>query len=342
MAVCRISISCVALLYFCPGICAEQYERNERPAACDQYDKIDIPDADLPTQEDRAALASCKSEDLYFGFDHPAEPATARKCAYLEREREKLDPRTAMQMVFGGPGLLTMIYANGKGATRNFDLALKFSCEVDGAAAENAHRFRHLLELKNGHWTGDDFNLCDDATSGFMQGWCADLQERFEKVKREQRISEITARWTADEMRAFEKLEKAANGYFQASSQNEVDLSGTGRAAFEIEAEAALNDRFVAALERFEKGEFPGFTASDFSKTDAALNSTYGKIQSAPTDTIGPGTVTRQGIREAESAWLVYREAWVNFASVKYPKVPPEAWRAWLTTERLKSLQGLS
>jgi hypothetical protein len=41
--------------------------------------------------------------------------------------------------------LLTMIYANGKGAARNFDLALKFACEVDGAPAENGYRLEHLL-----------------------------------------------------------------------------------------------------------------------------------------------------------------------------------------------------
>ena len=52
------------------------------------------------------------------------------------------------------------------------------------ARAENYGRFNHPLKLKAEHWKGDNFNLCDDATSGFMQGWCADLQERFDRVER--------------------------------------------------------------------------------------------------------------------------------------------------------------
>jgi len=175
-----------------------------------------------------------------------------------------------------------------------------------------------------------------------MQGWCADLQERFEKAKRERRLSEITANWTAAEKTAFRKLEKATAECFAASSQNEVDRSGTGRAAFEIEAEASLNDAFVGAVQRFEKGEFPNFTASDFSNADAALNSIYDKIASDLNSTIGATTIVPQGVRDAERAWLRYREARVKFPSVKLPKVPAESWTTWLTKERLRALQGLS
>src|SRR5271156_5616496 len=171
---------------------AQQYQRNnEPPATCGQYDKIQVPVADVPTAQDRQALASCNSEDLYFGFNHPADPVKGRKCAYIEREKGVPD------IVFGSAGLLTMIYANGKGAARNFDLALKFACEVDGAAAENDSRFEHLLQLQKEHWKGDSFDLCDDATSGFMQGECAELREKFDRTERGGKLDEITSRWNA-------------------------------------------------------------------------------------------------------------------------------------------------
>jgi uncharacterized protein YecT (DUF1311 family) len=319
--------------------CAQQHQRNnQRPPACDQYDKVPVPVADLPTLKDRQVLASCNSQDLYFGFDHPADPVKARKCAYIERETGKGVPET----VFGAAGLLTMIYANGKGAARNFDLALKFACEIDGALAENDYRFKHLLKLKKEHWSGDNFNLCDDATSGFMQGFCAGLQEDFDHAERTRKLSAMTVKWTPAEQTAFRELQKAASAYFEASSRNEVDLSGTGRAAFEIEAEASLNDDFVAAVERFEKGQLPKFMPSDFSKSDAELNSIYSKIQADPHNTVELSTVTPQGIQIAERAWLRYREAWVKFSQLKYPGVTPDSWRTLLTRERIKVLKSLT
>jgi uncharacterized protein YecT (DUF1311 family) len=198
------------------------------------------------------------------------------------------------------------------------------------------------LKLKKEHWSGDNFNLCDDATSGFMQGFCAGLQEDFDHAERTRKLSAMTVKWTPAEQTAFRELQKAASAYFEASSRNEVDLSGTGRAAFEIEAEASLNDDFVAAVERFEKGQLPKFMPSDFSKSDAELNSIYSKIQADPHNTVELSTVTPQGIQIAERAWLRYREAWVKFSQLKYPGVTPDSWRTLLTRERIKVLKSLT
>jgi formylmethanofuran dehydrogenase subunit E/uncharacterized protein YecT (DUF1311 family) len=326
------------LLSLSSVVLADQQQRNnERPSACDSYDKVQVPVADLPTQLDRMSLSSCNSEDLYFGFGQPAAALDARKCAYIEREQSDV----SQERVFGGSGLLTMIYANGKGAARNFDLALKFACEVDGAPAENSYRLEHLLKLKEQRWTGDNFNLCDDATSGYMQGFCAALQEKFDRTAREERLDEITSRWKPHEKEAFSRLQQAAKTFFEASSRNEVDLSGTGRAAFEIEAEAALNDEFVAAIQHFERGQLPRFSSSDFIGADNELNSVYSKIQAEP-DSAVIGTVTATGIKTAQRAWLSYREAWVKFGQVKYPEVTPDSWRTWLTQDRVKMLKDLT
>jgi formylmethanofuran dehydrogenase subunit E/uncharacterized protein YecT (DUF1311 family) len=329
------------LLFSLSSVSFAQFHQREilHPEACDQYEKLQVPAPDLPTAEEGKALASCNAEELYFGFGHPADPETARKCAYMEREKYK-DTR---EPIFGGSGLLTMIYANGNGAARNLDLALKFACEVDGAPAENIGRIEHLLKLKNANWTGNDFHLCDDITSGFMQGQCARLQEEFAKTERSKKLDQITAQWSPSEKNAFQELQQAAKAFFYASSRNEVDLSGTARGAFVVEAEADLNNDFVAAIERFEKGQFPKFSAADFSKTDAELNSVYAKIQSDPKKNIYEGsTVTPRGVRTAERAWLSYREAWVKFGQLKYPSVSPESWRAWLTQERIKMLKSLT
>jgi len=291
--------------------------------------------ADLPTEADRQALASCKSENLYFGFDSPADPVKARKCAYIERENRT----DATDKVFGASGLLTMIYANGKGASRDFDLALRFACEVEGAEAENSGRFDHLLKLKRDHWTGEDFSLCDDATSGFMDGWCAHIQERFDQVQHQRKLDGILGKWSPADRQGFVELQRSATKFFGASSRNEVDLSGTSRGAFEIGAAASLNDSFVAALESFEKGRLPKFTTAEFRFADAKLNVVYAAIQSTKHDPHMAGTVTPEGIKLAQRAWLAYREAWVQFGSRKYPSVTGDSWRTWLTRERIEMLQ---
>ncbi|MDQ2842835.1 MAG: hypothetical protein M3Y72_17710 [Acidobacteriota bacterium] len=72
-----------------------------------------------------SALSACNSEALYYGFDKPPNFAAALQCAYYERAH----PRPSEGNPFYGPGVLSMIYANGKGAERDYRLAIRFSCE---------------------------------------------------------------------------------------------------------------------------------------------------------------------------------------------------------------------
>jgi uncharacterized protein YecT (DUF1311 family) len=336
-----LPVSCVALAFLLLSLSsvafAQQQRANERPAACDNFAKVQVPTADLPTPEERKALASCNSYDLYFGFDHPADPVKARKCAYLEREPGTVT--TNPNPVFSGAGLLTMIYANGKGAARNFDLALKFACESDGT---EDIRVEHLLKLKDENWTGDDFDLCDDQSTTLTMNWCVNQGSDEGQPVRAAEASAITEKWTAAEKTAFRELQKAATASFEASTQNEVDLSGTIRTVSMFVVDISLNNDFLAALQRFEKGQLPKFTALEFSKVDAELNSLYSKLQSDPKNSAYEyTTLTPEGVKIAQRAWLRYREAWVKFGHVKYPSVTPESWRTWLTQERVEILKDL-
>jgi uncharacterized protein YecT (DUF1311 family) len=104
----------------------------------------------------------------------------------------------------------------------------------------------------------------------------------------------------------------------------------------------SLNNDFLAALQRFEKGQLPKFTALEFSKVDAELNSLYSKLQSDPKNSAYEyTTLTPEGVKIAQRAWLRYREAWVKFGHVKYPSVTPESWRTWLMQERVEILKDL-
>ena len=328
-----LPVSCVALAFLLLSFSSvafgqQQQPNNERRTTCDKFEEVQEPASDLPTPEERKALASCNSEYLYFGIDHPADPVKARKCAYIEREADKGMP----EVVFGAAGMLTMIYANGKGAARNFDLALKFACEFDGT---EDIRVEHLLKLKDKNWTGDDFSLCDDQLgSAYWLRACLKPQWDKEQAVRTHEVSAITKKWTAAEKTAFRELQKTATASFDASALNEVDQSEIGRSIDFESVETSLNDGFVAALQQFEAGQLPKFTALEFSKVDAELNSIYTKLQS------DESTLNPEGIKIAQRAWLRYREAWVKFGHLKYPSVTPESWRTWLTQDRVEDLKN--
>jgi len=308
---------------------------------CRKYEQIRLPAQDLPTAADRVGLAKCDSEHLYFGFDRKPDPVRARKCAYLDREKGSDDRRDC---VFCGSGLLTMIYANGKGAARNLNLAVKFSCEIDGAPAENYGRLDHLKRLEQEKWSGDNFSLCDDATSGFMQGWCANLDDEFDKVRRRRDASNLESKWTPAQKKAFADLQRVAYDFFNATSRWEEDTTGTGRAAFEIESESEQQHAFLQSIASFEKGKLPRFSSADFKLADGELNSVYQQVQNVRLPSFmstDQGFVTPEGIKKVERKWLLYREAWVTFGAAKYPAVSSDAWRTWATQQRTKQLRDL-
>ena len=119
--------------------------------------------------------------DLYYGFGQPADPVKARKCAYAEMDRDAKAP-------IGGKALLMMIYANGKGATRNFDAAIKLACSIGGSPGDDAGRVYQLDRLKKLNWAGNNFSVCDHSSGREMYEQCAILSERFDKVDRDQKF----------------------------------------------------------------------------------------------------------------------------------------------------------
>lgn len=292
-----------------------------------------------------AALADCSSADLYYGIGVPADPVRARQCALLETQRPGGNAGP-----FTGIGVLMTIYANGRGAARDLDLATSLACRIQGAPAEVDGRVRHLQKLKTDRNDGGDFDYCDDITSGMAAGLCAARDAGIDDMARWDRLDRVTANWSEPERRAFAPLRAAAQAYAEASSENEVDLSGTARAALVIGQEQRLRQGFMDLLDALEGGGLSTESAGTFQAADAELNDIYRQIMAIRTDPDEQGvhgsedslpftTVTRQGIRTAERAWLPYRDAWVAFATVKYPQVSADGLRAVLTRRRIGELE---
>lgn len=268
----------------------------------------------------------------------------ARQCAWSERlaTQAGLEPRYTVASVFGGSAMLAVLYANGSGVERDIPLALRFACEQGWAPAEFEGRIGHLESLRGGP-ANSSFGYCDDITSGFMMGFCADYDSEIADQKRAESLNALISHFTPAERLAFDNLRKSVEAYAVAHA-GEIDLSGSARGMFEIEAQETLRDDFIAALQAFEQGKLPHGSAAQYSQADARLNSAYRQACSDAEKNKGEygygGAVQPGGIREAERAWLKYRDAWVAFAKLRYPSVPAAAWLVLLTNNRTGILDG--
>ena len=189
MSAMRPSISLLSIFLlagFCPAFSQSTISDPGALKMCASVKDVELPAADRPTPAEEKALAKCVSADLYFGFGQPADPAKARKCAYAEMDRDAKAP-------IGGKAMLMMIYANGKGATRNFDAAIKLACSIGGSPGDDTGRVYQLDRLKKQNWTGNNFSVCDHSSGREMYEQCAILSERFDKIERDQKFNELIA-----------------------------------------------------------------------------------------------------------------------------------------------------
>ncbi|MEE9913723.1 MAG: DUF1311 domain-containing protein [Deltaproteobacteria bacterium] len=320
----------VGMLISASPAATEQLEQENWQKICGRVKNVFYPPADLPTTGDARALKDCSSYNLYYGFVEKANPVKARLCAYGEKKDLGDSP-------FYGKAMLMTIYANGIGAKRNLDLALKLACEVGGAPAEIEGRVKHLAELKAKNWQGSDFSFCDDITSGYMQGFCADHHDQFASVKRNERLGEIQGKWTKADRKAFAELSKIADNYFDVHVDQEVDQTGSGRAALAIGELAVQKDFFLKTLEELDRGTLPQYSVHQFRAADSQLNTVYQQIQKK-TD-LEWGSVTKEGIKIAQRSWVKYRDAWIKFCSKKYPGITAERISTHLTLNRVKELE---
>ena len=307
---------------------------DEPPAdpRCARLANVPFPAGDRPGDAQRAALAGCDPEDLYYGITSPADPVKARLCAYRDAPADQTNPLDR------GKTVLMMIYANGSGAKRNLDLAMRLACELWSAPAELDTRLDHLERLRGERAEQSTFDICDDITSGFMMGSCAAHHQRVEKAKLDRKGKARMAGWSERDHAAWGRLRRTADAFFEARVGGEVDLSGTARAMFQFEAQGRLEEGLDLLAGKLEAGTLPAATPADFQAADGALNAAYRAAMRSDPDQLG--TVTTGAIKKAERAWLAYRDEWVRFGHAKYPTVRSEAIKTWLTRERTDQLMG--
>lgn len=221
-------------------------------AICARVLHAEPPAADLPTAAKRQALKGCNSKALYFGIGRPADPVKARQCAAIERESGK-DLGDGGIHLLDGAGMLMTVYANGRGAARNFDVAIHLACQLDDAPAAMDFRIKHLADLRRKHWTGSDFTGCDDITSGVSGGVCAEFRAEFARQARAARIARLGRRWTTAQRALFDRAYTLFADY--AGTAHEMDcFQGSGHAQCEIDGQEDDTERFLKRVELLAAG----------------------------------------------------------------------------------------
>jgi uncharacterized protein YecT (DUF1311 family) len=296
-----------------------------------------------PAETTGTFKTDCDSAAFYFGIGRPRDFVAARKCAYVERGHTSVVDANP----FAGPGALSMLYANGEGTPRNIELARRFTCENGWAApAELAIRLDELAKIETSAHP-IHFDLCDTATSGLSEGWCASINSCLQEVRRLEALHTFTDTLSPDALPAFRKLQGAEDAFDELRSGNEVDLSGTGRAAFELEEQDKLRDQFLINLKRFSAPHV--VSPVPLPSADRQLNAAYQRLQqSLPSreqqardpDSMA-GTINFDGVQKTQRAWLDLRSAWIAFAKVTHSTASPNQVAAILTMQRVHQQQSL-
>jgi uncharacterized protein YecT (DUF1311 family) len=284
-----------------------------------------------------AQLPGCNSEALYYGFGTKPDYAAALQCAWYERAH----PNTTIADMNRGVGVLTMLYANGRGVAKDVDLAMRFACEQPWAAPlEMVERIQHLIDIKDGKRQTTPFDMCDDITSGLSMGKCTRVHFEFADAERNKKLSDVTANLTRGQRPLYDRLHTAEAAFEDIRINNEIDLFGTARAAFMLEDLGRLREQFIINLQRFSKGDVPPATAMDVTNLDAQMNALYQRIMQAPAASFA-GTVNANTIRDTQRVWLKLRDAWLEFAKSAYPELSADRVVAQLLRLRLDQLRQL-
>jgi uncharacterized protein YecT (DUF1311 family) len=298
---------------------------------CLGVQNVEPPARELPPAGALHALRQCGAEDRYYDTRAragatPSQWEQVRHCAYAESNAT----------------VLMMLYANGYGVSRNYDLAVKYACSMPAAPAEMDGRVAHLNERML-HHEALPFDQCDDITSGLMGGRCAAIQDRLDSRERSARLAALMKAWQPGQQAAAARLQQALEQFASLRADRETDMSGTLRAALAIEAHGVELDLFAHDVQDAEKGKLPRYSEQQYQQLDKKLNQVYQRLMQQPHKDgeagFGYSTVTKEGVQVTQRAWLAYRDAWVALGAARYPGVAPYAWKALLTQRRIEQLE---
>lgn len=311
-------LPCILLLStkLCFGIELDPVEEE-----CEKVKNTEIPLADQINPYGTVFLKNCDAEVLYYGMGQKPDANKARVCAYSNRKKENEDG------IYQSSGILLMLYANGEGVKRNIALAEQFACEID------FNPYIILDELKQ----SKNIDVCDGLKSGYPESRCAEHIYTYASIKRRAELQIFQKNLTAKERFTFNKLLDTAHNFIHTHVEYEVNNGGSGgpaRDTLEINDQC---DDFMELLKQFEEHKIPHF---QLRTQNANLNFLYRDLQNKiPTDQLSP--IKANGVNITQRTWIKYRNAWIEFAKLKYPDYSKDTISALLTKRRNEMLRGM-
>ena len=317
------------VLGFFIGILTCKAQDTCKPMKVSDFPKKDLPPINFTKDKLKAKL----SKDYYYGIGVPVDYVNARYLAFKELQDSSSE-------MIGGPAILMMLYANGYGVKKNFDISLRLACgNIWSATAELNYRIAHLKRLKK-YNIDTVFDICDDITSGMMSGVCEDLNTSIQEWGRQRVLDSVTANWPAKDTVGLSKLYKVAEVFFDTRINNEIDLSGTMRGAFQSAEQNSLEKDFLNEVVKAGVHTFPIYSDKDFAKADSMLNVTYKKVMEKKVGPYDWGTITKDGIKKTERKWILYKNAWVEFCKTVFPSISESSLQTFFTKQRTDELQS--
>jgi hypothetical protein len=285
-----------------------------------------------------AELPSCDEIELYYGLGQTADPKAALQCGLYQRSH----PRGSAADPFRGSGVLSMLYANGKGAPRDLDVAERFVCENTRAApAEIQLRIHHLESLRAAPADAKTFDLCDDATSGDMVGACADLVARRKDAARSQEIESMQANWSPQTKAAYASLEEAEQSFVNSRLESELNLTGSARGAATVNEESRLNGELLATVRLIISGSLPAASPTEAARVNRDLKTVYQQTMQLPASVWQYTTATPDGVAQTQRAWFHLVKELTQFAHAANSSVTDSQVRVLAANQRMGQLKDL-
>jgi len=239
-----------------------------------------------------------------------------------------------------GISTLAMIFAGGKGTAPDLPLAIKFACEIQDWDGDGRELATMLDEQRKKGATKVDFDICDSVPGRQTNFLCIGRDESWVHADIPIALKRLEAGNNSTQRAAFKRVLDARRAFMEAHAREEPNGT-TGATQFAMRDLVEDDQLWSNALQNFAAGKLPKYTEADFKKADSDLNAFYRQqLQIAKhiceemscDDT---NDYARHMI-QSERAWLAYREAWVAYGRLRWPSVPPDSWRTWLTLERLE------
>jgi len=330
----RMHLAAILTIFVAASFALGQSATTPLPKSCKQVSAISLP-AEAATLGAVKQSPDCASYKWYRGIGREQNLSLARQCAWTERAAQLANlpqnPNEPTAWVVGGGLILADIYWNGAGVDQNRPLAIQLICENDAELANLA-----LDELRKNPklaTTTRAFEFCDYATTTFTMGFCTGYKSEIQQSKSADFERTLAAKMSPSAQAAFAKLQAARDAYITAHA-SEVDQGGSIRAMRTLSSQQMLRDQFHADLLHFENATTSPKSTKDFDALLAQSLAEKSKALAAQTEeSIGQGAVTSDGLQQAQSAWELYRTAWLNFAQQRYP-AKLEAVRQQITKER--------